>query len=111
MTQNTNTAEKFAYPSEPPPSRLALVNPPAVFKLTIAQESLEFTGDELSCLASHDCSDQQVLVNILFNDQGITRTDVTRSENGDVLLIVALVDTACRSMLLKHVVHSPVFVI
>lgn len=85
---------------------------PPVFRLAVDPETLSFTGDELTFVATHDgYSDQQVLVTIIFNDKGITRTDVGIAKSGEVDVIFALTDKACRSMVIKHALNSPLFVL
>ena len=101
-------------------ARIPFGDETAVYRLLIDRETLEFTGKELSFLATHERSSeecemysgaQRVLVNIIFNDQGLTRTDLNRSTRGEDDVIVAFIDQSCRSTVINHALNSPVFLL
>ena len=83
--------------------------PPVVLRLANQGPVDVSDAEELSFMATHEYSDQKVLVSIVFNKQGINRRDVSRCEAGEVDVITMVVDEARRKSIVEQVLRSPRF--
>lgn len=99
-------------PSDPPPtSHTSPLEAPPVYELRVQKDSLSFTGTELTFLGTLEAYPEQVvLVHIMFNDRGVTRLDVAKT-NDQVDVLFKLVPADSRQTVIYDVLNGPTVVL